>query len=256
MGSSLYIQPHDEHLPSYNLPKATHSASELQSALSRVQVATGATDAQMKALNRTLTQTADATGVFSKVSLASFAAEMYSSGIRNPSQINEMQPLFTKAANAKLMKYQFGSASTMAMLMGAEKFSGLKKGIKTSVADIAKLGGITNVQERLMKNLDSQLKRASTNFDTLASTIGSHLIPVTTRIMTKIGDFSKIMKDLAEKHPKIVNAVFRLVAVAAGTLMLGGALTIINAGILGLQLVFGPCPAVFKLIGPRLDRRS
>ncbi|HEY9755408.1 MAG TPA: phage tail tape measure protein [Oculatellaceae cyanobacterium] len=84
------------------LVSATHAAMELQTALGRVQIATGASNAQMQTLNDTLTKTANATGIFSKPTLAGFAADMYSTGITRMDQLNKMLPLFAKGAD--LMK--------------------------------------------------------------------------------------------------------------------------------------------------------
>lgn len=81
------------------LVHATHAAMELQTALGRVQIATGASKEQMDSLNDVLTKTANATGIFSKPTLAAFAADMYSSGITQMDQLNRMLPMFAKGAD-------------------------------------------------------------------------------------------------------------------------------------------------------------
>jgi hypothetical protein len=81
------------------LVAATKAAMDLQTALGRVQIATGASNAQMQQLNDTLTQTANVTGIFSKPTLAQFAADMYASGIARMDQINALLPLFAKGAD-------------------------------------------------------------------------------------------------------------------------------------------------------------
>lgn len=422
---------------------ATNKAMELQTALGRVQIATGASNAQMQMLNDTLTKTANATGIFSKPKLASFAADMYSSGIANVNQINELLPLFAKGADlmkiishgkispedaahtfsalahqfgrysvndmkpiveaavaiapslpgglrtlkgmgsyaniignrmlgidpvqmmaleaaiaqtsggqgtgrgalsganlinalkrampgvfgsgllegrsafsaevlglakgglstvfdratgkmsldklidtlssfeklsgpemarrmlshadmlgkkapeeraflqnflktpgapkaqliANLLQSQGGSASTILQLFGDEKFKGLLKSIQDRVKASK---GIEAMQEEAMKMLEPQLLRVQTNFDTLAATIGMHMIPVVTLVATKLGDFLDKLNGFAQAHPRIVQAAVSLMALASAALLLGGGIRLIQAGFMGLQLLGGP----------------
>lgn len=426
---------------------ATKAAMDLQTAMGRVQIATGASDRQMQMLNDTLTRTANMTGIFSKPKLASFAAEMYSSGIRDIGQINEMLPLFAKAADinkiiskgkigpedtlhtlvalahqfgrydsksmtpiaeaavamstalpggmktlkgmgsyvnimgnralgidpielmalqaavaqtsggtgtgrgalsganlinflqrsmpgvfgagllsgksafaaatmgladssgastvmrngkldlellqskiaafeklssyemaqramahvgmlgkkageeipllqkalathgagvssaqllSQLMRYQYGSASTMAMLMGDEKFLQAQRKISEAANGAVKTGGIDAMQERAMKMLEPQLMRLQTNLTTLSSTIGGHMIPVLTVVVTRLGDFVDKLNAFAAANPGLVRAGVGLLAIASGAMILGGSALILKAGFMGLQLIFGP----------------
>lgn len=436
---------------------AAKSAMDLQTALGRVQIATGANDSQMRQLNETLTKTANITGIFSKPVLASFAAEMYSSGISDIKQINEMLPLFAQAADitkilshgkigaedtlhtlvalshqygrydsksmepiveaavamskslpggmktlkgmgsyvnimgnralgidpvqlmaiqagvaqtsggqgtgkgalsganlinflqrsmpgvfgagllsgksawagatlglsdragastvmkngkmdlnllqskleafgklssydmakramanvgmlgknaeqeipllqkaisshgkavtaaqleSQLLKYMYGSASTIAKLMGDDKFIAVVKKLQREAEKARIEGGIAKMQEKAMEMMEPQLLRLQNNLVTLASTIGDVMTPTLTKVITKLGDIVDKVNTFATHHPRMVKAMVAIIAVASAAMVLGGAALMLRAGFMGLQLIFGPLLGVFKLAGP------
>lgn len=419
---------------------ATKAAMDLQTAMGRVQIATGASNEQMQELNETLTKTANATGIFSKPKLASFAADMYSSGIRQMDQINAMLPQMAKAADlmqiishgkisaedsahtlvalshqfgaytqdkmapiitaavaiapalpgglktlggmgsyvntqgfrnlhiepqelmalqaavattsggkgtgrgafsgsnlinalqrsmpgvfgsgllsgksafsaevmglakggvsqifkdgklnlqalfdkltafeslpakqiaknmmdhagmlgkkaeeeraflrnfladknapkaqlvTSLLKNEYGSASGIAQLFGDKGFLVLLKSIQDSIKNAK---SIDEMQAQAMEMLEPQLKRLQTNFTTLAATVGTQMLPVLTKVVTKMGDILDKVNAFADKHPQIVRLLVELTAVASAALTLGGVLHILWAGFQGLRFLMG-----------------
>ncbi|HEY9680857.1 MAG TPA: hypothetical protein V6C86_04675 [Oculatellaceae cyanobacterium] len=430
---------------------ATHAAMDLQTALGRVQIATHASDAQMRTLNDTLTQTANATGIFSKPTLAGFAADMYAAGITQMDQLNKMLPLFAKGADlmkimshgtiapkdaahtfsalahqfgrydeksmrpiveaavamapalpgglktlsgmgsyvnvmgnrlmgvdpvqlmslqaaiaqtsggqgtgrgamsganlinalkrsmpgvfgsgllkgqsafsaevlglakggvstifkngkldlnsfidkmsafesqsgkqiaqvmlkhvsmlgkkapewtkflhnfesnpqapkaqliTRLLQSQFGSASTIAQLFGDEKFKNLLKSIQDRIKASK---GIEAMQEQAMQMLEPQLMRMQTNWITLSSTIGQHMIPVLTKVTRSIADVLDSANKFAEQNPKVVQTLVSLTAVASGLLMIGGVGNILKSAFMGLQFMAMPLLQVVTKLNP------
>jgi hypothetical protein len=134
-----------------------------------------------------------------------------------------------------LFQNEYGAASTIAQLFSDPKFKGLIQTIKERVASFQ---GIEKLQGTFMQNLEPQLQRVQTNFQTLSSTIGTQLIPVLTPLVTKTADLLAQANTFAEAHPKLIRAGTGLLALASGALVLGGAALIARAGLQGLGLMF------------------
>jgi hypothetical protein len=147
----------------------------------------------------------------------------------------------------QLFQDVYGSASTIAMLMGEKKFLGVEQNLANSARDAIKNGGIEAMQAKAMEMLEPQLMRLQTNLGTLGSTIGTQLIPVITPIVKTLGDIVDKATEFASANPKIVQAASGLLAVASGALILGGAANIAAAGFIGLKFVL---PLVTKGLGP------
>jgi hypothetical protein len=157
---------------------------------------------------------------------------------------------------AQLFQWQFGSAGTVAQLIGDEKFGGVMKRLSGSARQAVSGGGIEKMQDQVMKTLEAQLTRLSTNFETLSSTIGSQIIPVITPLVEKLGDIVDQVNTFASAHPKITMAVTSLIALASASLIAAGTFNILKAGFMAMQFVSpailtGATSALMR-IGPAL----
>jgi hypothetical protein len=148
---------------------------------------------------------------------------------------------------SKLMSFQFGSASSVAMLLGDPAFISVMQKMKQAAKESQKTGGIDKAQEAYMKTLEGQLQRLGTNWNTLSSTIGSHLIPVITPLLTKFNDFLDTLNTFASANPRLVQMATSMLAVASGLLIFGGIIQMVHAGFMGLQFVL---PVMLRGLGP------
>ncbi|MBU6455452.1 MAG: phage tail tape measure protein [Cyanobacteria bacterium REEB67] len=152
-----------------------------------------------------------------------------------------------KQLMAMVMTYMFGSASTIATLIGDPKFMAAQNRMKTSADKAIKENAISKMQAKIMETLDGQVNRLQTAFGTLGSTIGMQLIPVATQLAKTVADVVYAINDWATANPKIVRLGAVILGAASAALMLGGAINIISAGFSGLKFVL---PVVTKALGP------
>lgn len=152
-----------------------------------------------------------------------------------------------------LLKYMGGSSATLMQVFGDEKFEQV---LHTLQDRIKASKGIEELQKEAMKMVGPQLMRVQTNFMTLASTIGTQMIPMLTLVATKTGDVLDRMNQFAVAHPRIVQTAVALTALASAALIAGGVFNIVAAGFAGLKLmggaIVGPLGGMLPMLGTAL----
>ncbi len=146
----------------------------------------------------------------------------------------------------QLVQYQFGSSGSMALLMGEKKFLNQQDQMVKAGRNAQKNNLIETQMEIVSKTLDFQLNRLNTNFETLASTLGNQLLPRLTPIVEKMASIVDKVNAFAEKHPRIVAVTEALIGLAAGGMILGGAMNLVKAAFMGLKFAFSPLISLAK----------
>jgi len=154
-------------------------------------------------------------------------------------------PKFQQVAELRNM---FGKESITAIAPLLANLSGLRERME-KVGNATEYAGSVQKEYNIRNDTTAaKLKIAKNNFQDLAITVGTTLLPAVNRLAIKLGAGARALSEFSGAHPGVVKGIAAIVAGLGGLTALGGVFFILRAGLIGLLIPFQALNAIVPLL--------